>query len=176
MWAIILLTFLTAVLISGLLFYHLIVGEESTNVWSILFGWQWFYLATASIVVLVISIVKKKPQLRGVVVPIIFSLAAVLLSAQYVYSSRLYITSEGGPAGPDMNCLIWDEPFISGAYSNNSFTLCTLMSMPSFNKFLIDQRLFADSTDSSATYYAMLFINEVVVIGSFILGFRKAKT
>jgi hypothetical protein len=50
------------------------------------------------------------------------------------------------------------------------------MSIPSFNKFYIDPRTGADTTDNSKTYYAMLIMNEAVVLGGLVLAAKKYKS
>ncbi|MET1033491.1 MAG: hypothetical protein ABWX94_03250 [Candidatus Saccharimonadales bacterium] len=47
------------------------------------------------------------------------------------------------------------------------------MSIPSYNKFLVDRRENADQTDSSITYYAMFAVNELVLIGGGWLAYKK---
>jgi hypothetical protein len=42
---------------------------------------------------------------------------------------------------------------------------CRTMSMPSYNKFLIDQSRDADQHDDEWTYYAMLVLNEAILLG-----------
>ncbi|MEO6761702.1 MAG: hypothetical protein ABI220_05025, partial [Candidatus Saccharimonadales bacterium] len=106
---------------------------------------------------------------------ILVSLVLVLVPARLVESSRIYITGEGGPAGPEFGCLVWDNNYLnlrSGAYEG-SLGLCTLMSIPSYNKFLIDRSPNADQLDASTTYYIMLAINEAILVGGSYLAYRK---
>lgn len=162
---------------SGLIFYYAVVGDEryTTNVWSVLFGWQWLYLGAASAMVLVLAIIKHNWRLMRAALTIIGSLLILLLPAQFIYSNRIYITGDGGPAGPDMSCLVWHKSLISGAYGHHIYSLCTLMSMPSLNKFIIDWSGDAGQTDDSGTYYVTLVMNELIIIGGLALALRQLR-
>jgi hypothetical protein len=50
------------------------------------------------------------------------------------------------------------------------------MSIPSYNKFLIDRSRDADQLDASATYYIMLGINELIILGGGFLAYRRLAT
>ena len=176
----VLVILLVLAFISGLAFYFNVVFNSdisNTNPLSVIFGWQWFYLFVASVVVLILAIARQSKQLLKASATILISLLIVFVPAQFIFSKGLYITGDGGPAGPDFNCLVWKE------FSTNSLTntyhrgigLCSLMSIPSFNKFLIDRSQNADQTDNSASYYTMLVINEAVLVGGLILARRSMK-
>ena len=169
-------------LLIGFAFYFTVVNTDSffdalvtslhstTNIFSILFGWQWVLLTAGAVTLLVQGFRKNDKACRQAALIVLASLAAVLISAQIVYSRSLYITAaEGGPAGPDFNCMVWDEMSI---YASDT-PLCTVMSIPSFNKFLIDRSYTADQSDTSASYYTMFLINEAVLLGGIALAARR---
>jgi hypothetical protein len=169
---------LIAAIVTGIIFYHTVVGNDSTNIFSVIFGWQWIYLAVISIAVLVVASIKRNKRLAWAAGIIAASLAIVLIPARFVEFSRIYITGDGGPAGPEFACLVWDNSKInlrSGAYSD-SFGLCTVMSIPSYNKFLIDRSRNADQLDATGTYYVMLGLNEMVLLGGGLLAYKKLGT
>lgn len=168
----------TLAIISGIIFYKTVVGNDSTSIFSVIFGWQWIYLCITALATFFIATFTKKKKLAIASGIILVSLAILLIPARLVESSRLYITGEGGPAGPEFACLVWDNSNInlkSGAYSD-SLGLCTLMSIPSYNKFLIDRSRDADQLDASATYYIMLGINELIILGGGFLAYRRLAT
>jgi hypothetical protein len=162
-------------IISGFIFYKAIVGDDSTNIFSVIFGWQWIYLSIISIALLVFALIKKSKPLRTAALIIIVSLVTVVIPARIIEASRIYITGDGGPSGPHFACLVWDNSSVnlrSGAYEDN-FGLCTLMSIPTFNKFIIDRSRNADQLDSSPTYYLMLVANETIIVGAVYLASKK---
>jgi hypothetical protein len=169
---------LIAAIVTGTIFYHIVVGNNSTNIFSVIFGWQWIYLTVICVAVLIVAIIKSKQRLAWAAGIIAASLAIVLIPARLVESSRIYITGDGGPAGPEFACLVWDNSNLnlrSGAYSD-SLGLCTVMSIPSYNKFLIDRSRYADQLDATGTYYAMLGLNEIVLLGGGLLSYKKFGT
>lgn len=166
---------LLASVISGVVFYKTVVGDDSTNILSVLFGWQWIYLCISSLIALFVAIFTNRKKLIIASGIMLFSLALVLIPARFVESSRMYITGDGGPAGPEFACLIWDNSSInlrSGAYSD-SLGLCTVMSIPSYNKFLIDRSRDADQFDATATYYIMLGANQLIIVSGGWLAYKK---
>lgn len=172
------IAFATLLLIStltGVIFYRTVVGANSTNILSVLFGWQWIYLSITGLIILLIALVTKRKKLVIAAGIMLVTLAIPLVSARIIESNRLYITGEGGPAGPTFACLVWDNSAAilrSGVYSD-SLGLCTLMSIPSYNKFLIDRSREADQGDVSASYYLMAGIHQLVIIGGFLLATRS---
>jgi|GEM_PF-5281802 len=165
-------------IVSGLAFYFGIVRNPdvaSTNPLSIIFGWQWIYLFLASVIMLIFAIRKHDKRLLKGVIIIFITLFIVFVPAQFIFSNGLYITGDGGPAGPEFNCLVWNRGSTKSYTNiyNRDIGLCSLMSIPSFNKFLIDRNRDADQTDGSISYYAMLAINEALVVSGLIIARRK---
>jgi len=164
-----------AAVVTGVIFYQLVVGKYSgTNILSVMFGWQWLYLAAAGLLMLIFALVKKRRPLAIAALIVLVSLAAVFVPARIVATTGIYITGDGGPTGPRFSCLVWDRPNIGVEYDSAPWNdTCTLMSIPSYNKFLIDQRQDADQEDASSTYYAMFLINEVSIISGLWLANRR---
>jgi carbon starvation protein CstA len=164
-----------AAIITGVIFYQLVVGKYSgTNILSVMFGWQWLYLAAAGLTMLIVALIKKRRSLAIAALIILASLAAVFVPARIIATTGLYITGDGGPTGPRFHCLVWDRPNIGIEYDSPPWNdTCTLMSIPSYNKFLIDQRPDADQEDASPTYYAMFFVNEVSIVSGLWLANKR---
>ncbi|HEX8182675.1 MAG TPA: hypothetical protein VF575_03675 [Candidatus Saccharimonadales bacterium] len=157
-----------AAIITGIVFYNAAIGDDSTNIFSVIFGWQWLYLAIFSFIILLGAALSKRKNSYTIPGVILISLTIVFLPARLVESSHLYVTGGAGPSGPHFACLTWKNSAInlrSGAYGDN-LGLCTLMSIPSYNKFLIDRSIDADSTYATATasYYTMLAINQMIIL------------
>jgi hypothetical protein len=171
-WVLILVNALAVV--SGVVFYKKFVGEESTPLLSVIFGWQWLYFAVLSSVALVVAFISKNKRLAGVAATIIVALLVLYIPARIVESSRIYITGDGGPSGPQLACLLWNaNDSTVSAISQNSFGACTLFSIPSYNKFLIDRSPEADQLESTPTYYAMLLVNEAALLGALYYAHKK---
>lgn len=175
-------------LLTGFIFYFTVVNTDSffyalavslnstTNIFSVLFGWQWIFLAIGAVILLVKSLKKRNKACRQAALIVLASLAIVLVPAQIIYYKVSYITGEGGPSGPDFACLIWDnsDPYLLDAQEGTLMpSSCTFMSIPSFNKFLIDRSYAADQTDASPSYYTMLLINEAILVGGIVLAARR---
>ncbi len=166
---------LVVAIVTGIIFYNVVVGNGSTNIFSVIFGWQWIYLAVISIAVLIVAPIKRNRRLAWAGGIMAVSLALVLIPARLVESSGMYITGEGGPAGPEFACLVWNDPNITlhnGSYGNN-LGLCTVLSIPSYNKFLIDRSRDADQLDATPTFYMMLAVNEIIILGGGLLARRR---
>lgn len=152
---------------AALVFYHVVVEQqfETTNFWSVFFGWQVLFVGIAALVAGYRLIQKK--TIRRFAVPLVIiaaSLALVIIPSWVSRSTRLYLTGEGGPAGPEMNCLMWEKTGVFSTYDATWDASCGLMSIPSFSKFWIDQRREADQTDASSSYYVTFAVDEYILL------------
>lgn len=154
----------------GLIFYDLFVGRTgSTSVFSIIFGWQWILLA-GIVVYLLIKAWRVKSKRVGLAALAIFvGLLATFMPAYISKESGRYITGEGSPAGPKFNCLVWENPPDLDILNLENH-LCTLMSMPSYAKAWIDQNPDHERNDSTGSYYATLWFDEIILASFAYLG------
>ena len=166
----------------GLVFYFAEVGKDSTNVFSVLFGTQWLLLAIISVVLLAVACRRKSKPLLLAGAMLIASLVIVMVPAQIVLARGMYVAWQGEPDGPLFNCLLWNNQSLPTGVTpgadtaQNSFGLCTIMSIPSLNKFLIDRSSNAPLSDGSLTYYLMFGFNEAILVGGIALSRRKLLT
>ena len=122
------------------------------------------------------SLIHRRKNLLKLALMTLAGLVLVFVSARVIYQTNFYITGDGGPAGPRFSCLAWKDAEASGEYDQTlglRGVPCTFMSMPSYNKFLIDQRINADQSDSSLTYYVTFLINEATVLAGITYAYRK---
>lgn len=173
-WALIALQLVVATCLAPI-FYWQVVGDASTNFWSVFFGVQWVFLAATTLVLLIIGMLRKSQHILLVVLLLAVTLSALYLPAMLSQKTRRYITGDGGPAGPVMNCLGWEDIRIFKPYNQLWKTTCLLASLPSYSKFWIDQRQSADQSDSSATYYVMFLSYEALLLAGSYLALKKMR-
>jgi hypothetical protein len=173
----ILLGLIVAWLVTSQMYYTKVVGSESgTNIFSVYFGWQWLCMFVTAIGLIIYSLTHRRKYLLKPALITLAGLMLVFVSARVIYQTRFYITGDGGPAGPEFSCIVWKDAKASGEYDETlglRGVPCTFMSMPSYNKFLIDYRVNADQSDNSLTYYVTLLINEATVLAGIIYAYRK---
>jgi hypothetical protein len=163
------------IVLSSVFFYYGVVGPQkegitsATNPLSIFFGWQWLYLLLASIILAIRAFRKHNRRLIKAAMIVVVSLLLVGIPAFVVWQTRYFVKGEG-PSGPEFDCLIWDRDPIPKflphtLYYDSKDNLCIVMSIPSFNRFLIDRKANAYHDGPRVYYYSMLLINEIVLIG-----------
>lgn len=139
------LSSLSAVLLISLYFWYERIGVRGSG-WQVgtdllyfcdvLFGSEVIVLSIVSIIGLIYGVLKSKHVLKASGI-LLAALTIIILPAAVIQHTHSYYSAgDGGPSGPEFDCLVWDNTY---KYFTFQFEAsCTMMHLPSLNTALIN--------------------------------------
>lgn len=110
---------------------------------SVVVGWQWILLLAYTGYTFFKAIQRKSDVHAYFTLVCAIVLVAIVTPAAQVRNSQLFYREyDGGPSGPEFECLLWEHSKLSGEYDDSflSINFCTIMNIPRYAKYLENGR------------------------------------